>query len=193
MRRPAWAVRTALGLAAACAVATSFPGGARTEERTQPVQVQPDRSLASVRLQVELTSRATSRAFAPGESPTLLVGDEVVVCFRATRSGFVTLWSIDASGAHAVVYPNSLSHPAGARSAPVQPDQRTCIGDDERFRLQVAEPAGEAKIYLHWTEAEGQQLGAEDYPVIAGSGVALSREFRAPYASSMLGYRVGAR
>jgi Domain of unknown function (DUF4384) len=94
------------------------------------------------------------------------------------------VWSIDSRGGFDLIYPNKYSHPTKTRAAAVKANTTTCIGEDNKFRLTIARPAGASKVYLHWTRTEDEQLGMEDYPVIG-------RDSRsAPYASTILQYEI---
>ena len=111
---------------------------------------------------------------------------DVEICFKVTSEGYVTLWSIDSKGDFALIYPNKLSHPTKTRAALVKANTRTCVGDSEKYRLQIAEPRGISKVYLHWTRTEDDALGPEDYPVI-GKDV---RAGAPPYAAATLQYEI---
>lgn len=105
-------------------------------------------------------------------------GEDIVVCFTASRDGFVTLWSVDASGEQAVIYPNAFSHgDAKVRAAEVKQGNPYCVGQEDKFVLRAQPPLGESKVYLHWTRTAEEQLSADDYPVIGRSTQAVPAEF----------------
>lgn len=179
-----------LALVASGAVGAQ-PGGNPAERPAQQAHT-------GVELDIELhalntgrtVSRQTTRSLSGAELPALRIGDPVEICFRSTRSGYVTLWSRTAGDPPVRIYPNPYSHAgADAPSEHVPPGERLCVGSDDRFRLRVVGPAGAvSSLYLHWTSQEAEQLVADDFPVIGrGAGVP---EQQARYASTTLEFRV---
>ena len=98
------------------------------------------------------------------------VGDRVVLCFRASAAGYVTVWSHDAEGGvPARIYPNEFAaETADERAAPVGAGEETCIGDDDGFRLEVSRPLGDASVYLHFTQREELQFRRDGLPADPG-------------------------
>ncbi len=181
----AWLVLLASGAAGA------QPGG-------NPAELPAQQARTGVELDIELhalntgrtVSRQTTRSLSAAELPALRIGDPVEICFRSTRSGYVTLWSRTAGDPPVRIYPNPYSH-AGA-DAPgeyVPPGERLCVGSDDRFRLRVVGPPGVvSSLYLHWTPQEAEQLVVDDFPVIGRATGVPERQAR--YASTTLEFRV---
>ncbi|MCK1389029.1 DUF4384 domain-containing protein [Bradyrhizobium sp. 21] len=134
----------------------------------------------------EFKAICTQTCGTAGAAAKLALETNVEICFKVTSEGYVTLWSIDSKGGFTLIYPNRLSHPTKARAALVKANTRTCVGDSEKYQLQIAEPKGTSKVYLHWTRTEDDALGPEDYPVIG-------KDIRAgapPYAAATLQYEI---
>lgn len=178
---------------------------AETQTRSVPVDVPPQQPYHGVELNLELRShthralsRATTRQSASGEAPELAIGDRVVVCFQATRSGYVTLWNRRHNQPEGVIYPNQWSHQRGtermhepgATAAPVEAQRRYCIGEPpDEFALSVGGPPGEWEVYLHWSPTLDTALGPDDYPVI-GQGARRSAT-ASDHAGTTIRYEVG--
>ena len=181
----------AVALAVALA-ATLVPAGYAQQQRTRNIGVLPDKPLGAVTLDVRLEAMAATGRSDEGAAvrsgDTVRVGQRVLICFTASESGYVTVWSWDAEGNTPVrIYPNEfVAETAGEAGAPVDGGAETCIGDDDGFRLEVGLPAGEARLYLHYTREKDQQFDETAYPQIRSTGIRDAR----PYASSSLTYRV---
>ncbi len=189
MRRASRCVAVAVG-AAVAAVAWPAPAGAQKPPRSRSIQVKPDNRLGAVDLELHLETvrRADGSTAGVGSGDPVRVGDSVVLCFRASADGFITVWSHDAAGnVPARIYPNEFAaETADDRAAPVRAGEEACIGDDDGFRLEVGRPLGEASVYLHFTRREEQQFDDTAFPQIR----ATRAPDRRPYASSYLQYRV---
>lgn len=162
------------------ALLSALPVSAQT--RSVPVDVPPQQPYHGVELNLELRShshrslsRTTTRQSVTHEQPAVIIGDKVVVCFRATRSGYVTLWNRRHNRPEGVIYPNSMSHrrgtermhEPGATAAPVEAGRQYCIGaPPDEFALSVGGPPGEWEVYLHWSPTLDTALGPDDYPVV---------------------------
>ena len=181
----------AVALAVALA-ATLVPAGYAQQQRTRNIGVLPDKPLGAVTLDVRLEAMAArgrrDEGAAVRSGDTVRVGQRVLICFTASESGYVTVWSRDAKGNTPVrIYPNEfVAETADEVAVPVDGGAETCIGDDDGFRLEVGPPAGDAALYLHYTREEDQQFDETAYPQIRTSRDADTR----PYASSSLTYRV---
>ncbi len=186
-----------LVLVAAALALTAGTANAQTT-RSQPVVVPERQAMSGVEIALDVTAleagrtlaKATSRSAQP-EVPNLRVGDFVEVCFRATASGQVTLWSRSAKeGVPVVIYPNAYSHAGkNARSEEIKANEQYCVGNDERFRLRVTgDPGTESSVYLHWTPDQSDQLGQEDFPVIRN--IRSSEDEEASHASATIVYRL---
>ena len=180
----------AVGVAAAVAVAAwPVAAGAQKPPRSRSILVKPDNQFGEVELEMRLEAvRRTGSTAAVGSGDAVQVGDAVVLCFRSSAAGFVTVWSHDAEGGVPVrIYPNEFAaDTAGDRAVPVRARQEACIGDDDGFRLEVGRPLGEASVYLHYTRREDQQFDETAFPQIRATRSPDPR----PYASSYLQYRV---
>jgi hypothetical protein len=183
------AMATTLLFAGVIVMGAPASGQDRGTRSLVPVAVGANQTSGQTTLTLEVKSVQLGRDVSRDGATELRVGDRVEVCFASTTEGYVTVWSIDANASRAVIYPNRFS--AGGdkvRAVKVEATKRNCIGTSPEFRLQVGAPAGEARIYLHWTRTEAEALGMDDYPVIGGG--AGSRAPVAGYASQTLSYRV---
>ena len=92
-------------------------------------------------------------AVAGADEPELPVGARLEVCFSASRSGHVSLWSRDAEGNSPVrIYPNEyVAATADQPGQSIEGGQEMCIGHGEQgYQLVVQPPLGKAAIYLHY-------------------------------------------
>lgn len=185
-------MRRAIVLSAAVLLAglAALPVEAAAQQ-SRGVAVEANRSLPGIEIDLELSLRAQDSRQArilASTGEVVRVGDEVVVCFEVSRSGWISVWSKDAEGEFARIYPNSYSHPGGGipRAERLAAEERLCIGDDDRFRIVVRRPLGAAEVYLHWTPSEALQMAPEDYPVIGRKAARSASNF----ASSWISYRV---
>ena len=189
MRRARRCVAVALGVAVAAAVLPPA-ASAQRPPRSRSILVKPDNQLGQVELalHLETVGRADGSTAAVGSGEPVRVGDRVVLCFRSSAAGFVTVWSHDADGSVPVrIYPNEFAaDTADDRAAPVRAREEACIGDDDGFRLEVGRPLGEASVYLHFTRREELQFDEAAFPQIRATRAPDPR----PYASSYLQYRV---
>ena len=180
----------AVGAAVAVAAAWPVPAGAQKPPRSRSILVKPDNQFGEVELEMRLeTVRRADRSTAGvGSGDSVQVGDAVVLCFRSSAAGFVTVWSHDAEGNVPVrIYPNEFAaDTADERAAPVRARQEACIGDDDGLRLEVGRPLGEASVYLHFTRREDPQFDETAFPQIGATRAPDPR----PYASSHRRYRV---
>ena len=190
MRRARRCVAVAVGAAVAVVGAWPVPAKARKPPRTRSILVKPDNRLgrAELALQLETVRRADGSTAAVGSGGPVRVGDRVVLCFRSSAAGFVTVWSHDAEGNVPVrIYPNEFAaDTADQRAALVLAREESCIGDDDGFRLEVGRPLGAASVYLHFTRREDLQFDETAFPQIRATRAPDPR----PYASSYLQYRV---
>ena len=184
--------RACVVFAVGVAVAAAWPvlAGAQKPPRSRSILVKPDNQLGQVELALNLETvrRADGSTAAVGSGEPVRVGDSVVLCFRTSAAGFVTVWSHDAEGNVPVrIYPNEFAaDTADERAAPVRAREEACIGDDDGFRLEVGRPLGAASVYLHFTRREDLQFDETAFPQIRATRAADPR----PYASSYLEYRV---
>ena len=184
--------RAAAVAAAVALQAAAWPASAEAQrpQRTRSIQVKPDNRFGEVSLELHLEAvgRAGRSTASVGSGDPVQVGDHVVLCFRATADGYVTVWSHDADGnVPARIYPNEFAaETADERAAPVAAGEETCIGDDDGFRLEVGRPLGAASVYLHYTRREELQFDETAFPQIRATRAPDPR----PYASSYLQYRV---
>ncbi len=170
----------------------AWPGSAFAQEpnRTRSILVKPDNRFGEVSLdlQLETVRRSDGRSGGVRSGDPVQVGDRVVLCFRSSANGYVTVWSHDADGNVPVrIYPNEYDpETADERAVRVTAGEETCIGDDDAFRLEVARPLGDASVYLHYTEREALQFDETAFPTIRATRSPDAR----PYASSYVQYRV---
>ena len=183
--------RLALLAGVAIAAGTAGPGWA------QSVEVPTHQAMNGVELNLEMRERASGRTLmaattrsastAPHE---FRIGTAVVVCFTATSSGYVTLWSVDENDHPTRIYPNRLSHPDGETmaGAPVAEGMRYCLGDDDRFSLGVGgRPGTSYQLSLNWTPLAEDALPADAYVQIGPRSRSV-REGEARFAATHLQY-----
>ena len=189
MRRGLACVACAVGVTVAVA-AWPVPAGAQKPPRSRGIVVKPDNQFGEVELEMQLKAvrRPDGSTAEVGSGDSVQVGDAVVLCFRSSAAGFVTVWSHDADGNVPVrIYPNEFAaDTADDRAAPVRAREEACIGDDDGFRLEVGRPLGEASVYLHFTRREELQFDETAFPQIRATRAPDPR----PYASSYRRYRV---
>lgn len=189
MRRACWRVGVALGVTVLAAMWPAL-SHAQKPERTRSIRVKPDNAYGGVELDLSLESvrRAGGLRAKVAADAEVAVGDRVVLCFRSSADGYVTVWSHDAAGnVPARIYPNEfVAETAAERAVPVTAGEETCIGDDDGFRLEVGRPLGQASVYLHYTRQEDLQFDETAFPQIRATRAPDPR----PYASSYLRYRV---
>lgn len=178
----------ALGVAVLAVISPS--AAAQKPQRTRSIQVKPDNRFGAVEveLQLETVRRVDGAAAGVRTGDPVQVGDNVVLCFRSSADGYVTVWSQDAEGDVPVrIYPNEYAaETADERAAAVVAGEETCIGDDDGFRLEVGRPLGNASVYLHYTPREELQFDDTAFPQIRATRAPDPR----PYASSYVRYRV---
>lgn len=171
-------------------VAWPLAAEAQKPQRTRNILVKPDNRFGEVEveLQIETIRRLDGATAGVRSGDPVQVGDSVVLCFRSSADGWVTVWSHDAEGNVPVrIYPNEYAaETADERAAAVAAGEETCIGDDDGFRLEVGRPLGDASVYLHYTRREGLQFDDTAFPVIRATRAPDPR----PYASSYVRYRV---
>lgn len=170
--------------------ATVAPG------RAEVVEIPTHQAMAGVELSLEIRELESSRSLttATTRSATsaphpIRLGTAVVVCFTASRSGFITLWSVDDAGNPVRIYPNPHSHDDGdsMRGAPVAEGMRYCLGDDDRFGFTVGGQTGENyQLSLNWTPLEDDALPADAYVQIGPRS--RSAEHEARFAATHLSY-----
>ena len=172
-------------------------GAAFAPVLADPVEIPTHQAMAGVELSLEMSeldsgrslTMATTRSASAGPHPIRL-GTAVVVCFTASQSGFITLWSVDENNVPARIYPNQLSHDDGDQlpGAPVAEGMRYCLGDDGRFRFSVGGTTGETyQLSLNWTPLEEDALPADAYVQIRGVRSA-EPETSARFAATHLSY-----
>lgn len=175
---------------AVLAVTWPASGDAQKPQRTRSIQVKPDNRFGAVdvELQIETVQRVDGATAGVRTGDPVQVGDNVVLCFRSSADGYVTVWSQDAEGDVPVrIYPNEYAvETADERAAAVVAGEETCIGDDDGFRLEVGRPLGYASVYLHYTPREELQFDDTAFPQIRVTRAPDPR----PYASSYVRYRV---
>ena len=176
--------------AATLSVAWPLAAEAQKPQRTRSILVKPDNRFGEVdvELQIETIRQLDGATAGVRSGDPVQVGDNVVLCFRSSADGWVTVWSHDAEGNVPVrIYPNEYAaETADERAAAVAAGEETCIGDDDGFRLEVGRPLGDASVYLHYTRREGLQFDDTAFPVIRATRAPDPR----PYASSYVRYRV---
>ena len=183
--------RSAIGAGVAVLAMTwAAPSHAQKPARTRSILVKPDNRFGGVELALHLESmRQREGARAEVQSGAAVpVGDLVVLCFRSSADGYVTVWSHDAEGnVPARIYPNEYAvETVDDVAVPVEAGMEMCIGDDDGFRLEVGRPLGDASVYLHYTRDEVLQFDETAFPQIRATRSPDSR----PYASRYLQYRV---
>lgn len=150
--------------------AALFAGGPAL---AQTVEVPTHQAMSGVELTLSVSElgsgrvlqRSTTRSASDGPVG-LQLGTAVVVCFTASREGWITLWSVDEFDRPTRIFPNRLSHDGGdtMAGAPVAANERTCLGDDARFSFTVGGQAGATyQLSLNWTPQADDALPADAY------------------------------
>ena len=162
----------------------------------QTVEVPTHQPMAGVELTLTMNEKASGRSLvssttrsASVDPPRLEIGTEVVVCFTASRSGYITLWSVDDLDLPTRIYPNEFSHSAGAAktAAPVAEGVQYCLGK-EGFSFTVGGQKGEAyQISLNWTPNVEDALPADAYVQIGPRSRSVG-ERDARFAATHLSY-----
>jgi len=110
---------------------------------------------------VQLTLRVV-----PG-GDVLRIGAPFQICFASTRSGYASVWYIDARGTVQRLYPNRFTGAVARLGA----GRENCIGGgSDRFRLIQAGPSGVNDIVLLWTQEAAQQPGEGQFRSASMSG-----------------------
>ncbi len=175
-------------------LASSLVGGAG---QAQTVEVPTHQAMSGVELTLTMTERGSGRELdrsttrsALTEPLRLRTGTAVVVCFTASQTGWITLWSVDDQDRPTRIFPNRFSHQDGETmtGAPVTEGMRYCLGDDARFSFTVAGEAGMTyQLSLNWTPAENNALSADAYVQI-GARTVPTPEREARFAATHLSY-----
>ena len=174
-------------------LAGALAGGAG---QAQTVEVPTHQAMTGVELTLTMTDRETGRALvrsttrsATVEPLQIRLGTTVVVCFTASQTGWITLWSVDEQDRPARIYPNRFSHQDGENltGAPVAEGVRYCLGDDARYNFTVAGRAGTLyDLSLNWTPSESNALPADAYVQIGARSTI--PEGAARFAATHLSY-----
>jgi hypothetical protein len=123
------------------------------------------------------------RAVEESNPVELKVGDQVRICFKASRAGFVTLWQ-NREDSNQRVERKKL-YPKGSGSMPAAKDQEICpLSDGGRWGFQVIGESREAEIIAFWTPDEASQWSDEAYPKVRTRSIP-----EAGYVSRTLRYR----
>ncbi|MCC5989052.1 MAG: DUF4384 domain-containing protein [Pararhodobacter sp.] len=176
----------------------ALAGGAGAEcSWAQTVEVPTHQAMSGVELTLTMSERGTDRILtrattrsASTDAHQLRIGSEVVICFTASRSGYITLWSVDENDRPTRVYPNRFSHEDGEEmaGAPVAEGMRYCLGDDSRFNFTVGGRAGSTyQLSLNWTPVEDDALPSDAYVQI-GPRTRSASEEHARFAATHLSY-----
>lgn len=161
---------------------------------------------AGTELQLIMTSLTAAGSRSMSDYEPIKVGDKVQVCFLASQSGYITLWSHDAEGGVARVLPNQYTEGGTARAAvPISGGERHCIsdaglsvegqegGEPRKWWFEVREPLGQADLYLHWTADESQQLPDDSFVDIDELSRAVGRNANGDFVSTWFSYNVEPR
>lgn len=138
---------------------------------TRGTQVEPNNAMGGAKLDVAV-SRLGERGGATrslGGIPSFGLKDYIEVCFTATADGYVTVWNDDLVNVPDKIFPNPYSGHA-TRAQPVTAGEEVCVGNDERFRLKIAEPLGTARINVIWTKNVEDQPAEDEYAMTRSSG-----------------------
>ena len=147
------------------------------------VKVIAEQPMSGVDIELRVESRS-GRMLSSGQSASgeLRIGDQVQICFRVSRAGYVTLWSQDGTAQPVQIYPNEYAPGAGRVD-----DTEQCVGaEGAEYAFAVEGPAGDSLVFLHYSPEESEQISEGDFPVI--------RRVRSagpePYASSTVEFRI---
>lgn len=131
------------------------------------------------------------------------VGQRVRICFRATKSGYITLWSHNADGGVSRILPNKYT--GKGKAIKVRRGTKYCIAKNglvaqgkpkagaKDWWFEVRKPLGRANLYLHWTPKMEQQLPENGFVDIDALGRAVGRALRKNYSAIWFSYTVAPR
>lgn len=185
---------SAFAISAMILLATAIPNPANAQStaRTVLTEVAANRQVPGVEIGLRMSRLGSDGSRSAMKTDAqLAVGDPVVICFDASREGYVTVWNqyISDEGLETdLLYPNQFSRAGGSgRAEHVIAGKEICVGDDPNWRITVSEPAKEAKVLVHWTQTIDDALPEDSYPkpMEMASGRDLSA---APYATRTISY-----
>lgn len=184
--------------AAALAAATILPAHAADPRNLVP------QGGAQAALELSLNALESGGSRNVEEYEKLGVGAKVRLCFKATETGYVSLWSLDASGNVSRILPNkyTASRDRGSDGIKVDAAIRHCIAESglvaegsagqatERWWLEVGRPLGRADLYLHWTPTLDKQLPADSFVDIDSLSRAVGKSGTENFAAMWFSYEV---
>lgn len=101
------------------------------------------------------------------------IGEYATFKFRASESGYVSLWDFGTSGKVTRIFPNEYS---GRESARVQAGREYTAGVGDTYRFQVSGPTGTEAVYAVWTrDADAQPASLSELQPLVGT---LTRDLR---------------
>jgi len=124
----------------------------------------------------------------------LVSGDQIQICVRPPKAGFVTVWSrTPAESGLTLLYPNDRSHPSGNKTAPIKAGENLCLGTlQDSYRINVKSGTetsdGTSEVFIMWSQCAQDQLSEEDLPTISDRAVPPARA--CPVASTTMTYTV---
>lgn len=118
---------------------------------------------------------ATAQAIAHGDP--IERNTYVTVCFTASKTGFVTLWDIDALQNITRIFPNQYTRGGVIENAyPVEADRETCVATGRDFSLRADGEGGASSLTLIWTADAGSNLAQDQFANAVVAGDALRQE-----------------
>lgn len=185
-------------IASALAVALALPAAAADPRNLVP------QGGAQAALELSLNALEAGGSRTVNDYEQLGIGSKVRLCFKATETGFVSLWSLDATGNVSRILPNKFtaSRDRGADGIRVDAGVRHCIAESglvaegadgaatERWWLQVSKPLGRADLYLHWTPTVDKQLPADSFVDVDSLSRAVGRSGTENFAAMWFTYEV---
>jgi len=163
--------------------------------RSAKIEVTANNKQAGVEIDLQIRKLGSDRNRNSGsaKSTKFAVGDKVIICFKVSRKGFVTVWDQtvgDLGLETSLIFPNKYSHAGGqARAEEVQSGQELCIGEHRNWEINVDQPVAEARVLVHWTQRIDEALPANAYPEpVAKAKQSRSSKSEEQYASRTISY-----
>lgn len=139
------------------------PNDAAAQARARSIEVVENQPMEGVTVELELRRRTETRSEALASYGDLKVGEMLVICFKASESGYVTLWN-QIAGSMGKENRPLLPNQFAARAEPVEAGVERCVGDTDAYSFEVSAPVTDGKVMVHWTRTLEDAVPADAYP-----------------------------